>query len=76
MKTTLKLTIESHNSVDIFSTGGGLFRRGVEFVEAGVYAGEYPQKLASDILWETAFSQTNNMLDHRNIIIGFTSLVT
>ena len=23
-------------------------------VEAGVYAGEYPQKLTSDILWETS----------------------
>ena len=40
--------------MDIFSTGGGLFRRGVDFVEAGVYAGEYPQKLTSDILWETS----------------------
>ena len=46
--------IDVRNSVDFFSTGRGLFRRGVDFVEAGVYAGEYPQKLTSDILWETS----------------------
>ena len=50
----VKISIDVRNSVDFFSTGRGLFRRGVDFVEAGVYAGEYPQKLTSDILWETS----------------------
>ena len=46
--------IDCRNSVDFFSTGRGLFRQGVDFVYAGVYAGEYPQKLTSDTLWETS----------------------
>ena len=41
--------IRPDNSVDFFSTGGGLFRQGVDFVETGVSTGDQTQILTDDI---------------------------